>query len=191
MLYFTEYAISPDGKNEIGACVSQALTDAHLDVHSITGIVVDIGPGGTSSVRTGVAFANGLAYSLHVPILPVSAFEMIGIEAYEQFRRPVVTVIPSIKGNVYLGIYDGQSVTTHYGPIADLAALIDNEFTSIAIAGYEKARVALASQLQTCQFSDAGIQKVNAKRMLSLFHSLTNRLQTYPNLPIPITESTL
>lgn len=49
-------------------------------MHLLTGIVVDVGPGGFTGVRVGVTFAKAFAWAKKVPLFSVSAFNLISVD---------------------------------------------------------------------------------------------------------------
>ena len=64
--------------------VTRALNDAQLDWSDIDGIAVTSGPGLIGALLVGVAGAQGLAYGLGVPLLPVNHLEGHIFSAYLQ-----------------------------------------------------------------------------------------------------------
>jgi tRNA threonylcarbamoyl adenosine modification protein YeaZ len=82
--------------------ISKFLTKNSLKLQNLTKLAVITGPGGFSKVRTAVATANALAFSLMIPIIGVKAgakiepkvlLEASGIEQVEPFydREPNIT----------------------------------------------------------------------------------------------------
>ena len=101
---------------DLSSCLSFGLNFLNKKISDIGDIVVNIGPGGLSSVRGGVAFANGLSFSLAVPMVSYTSFDLLGYEAWKVEKSPVVCSIPASQGNVYLGLYHvGKVVTMRYG----------------------------------------------------------------------------
>ena len=93
-----------------GALVAETLTAAGATFGDVGTIAVDVGPGGLSSIRSAVAYANGLAFSLGVPIYPVSSLELMAIAARRVHPGPVLSLKPAHGGNVFAGLFaDGQS----------------------------------------------------------------------------------
>ena len=114
-----------------------ALKSCGKEAKDITGIIVDIGPGGTSRVRTGVAFANSLSYSSGVPVYPVSSMELAGVDAWSKHNLPVIATVKSIKGNAYIGLYNEGRVTIKYGPIEEIPLMTD-DIDSFAVVGFHR-----------------------------------------------------
>ena len=49
----------------------------NIDLNDLEGIIVNIGPGRFSGLRSGLAFAQGLALAKNLPIYPITQFELI------------------------------------------------------------------------------------------------------------------
>jgi tRNA threonylcarbamoyladenosine biosynthesis protein TsaB len=60
---------------ELLACIEAVLAEAEVSREAITAIAVDVGPGGYTGLRTGVATAQGLALGLGVPLAGVGRLE--------------------------------------------------------------------------------------------------------------------
>lgn len=72
----------------LGDLVAQTLAESGAAFRDIAAIAVDIGPGGLSSMRAAVAYANGLAFSLGVRIFPITSLELMAIAAAEKHDGP-------------------------------------------------------------------------------------------------------
>ncbi len=178
-------------KYDIGSLFTKLLAESNRQLTDIRSIVVDIGPGGTSSVRTGVAFANGLAYCLKVPILGLSSIEIIGLEVYRKTQLPVVVSMPSIKGNFYWGIYDNELVSIQYGPLENLVRSVESTYKNIALAGYNKSPVPFAGHFRNCEVTDSMGGKADISFAVRNVDKFSGKFSEYPNLPVPLTELTI
>ena len=97
--------------------VSRALADASLSFDDVDSIAVTAGPGLIGALLVGVAGAQGLAYGLGIPIVPVNHLEGHIYSAYLQ-REGAATPLPDrflalvISGG-HSAIYDvrGRSIT--------------------------------------------------------------------------------
>ena len=126
-----------DVNNELDDMLCDALKSCGKETKDITSIIVDIGPGGTSRVRTGVAFANSLSYSSEIPVYPVSSMELAGVDAGSKFKLPVISTVKSIKGNAYIGLYNEGQVTIKYGPIEEIPLMTEN-LSGFAVVGFHR-----------------------------------------------------
>lgn len=77
----------------VSELISEILTAVGRQCSDLSRIAVDVGPGGFTSVRVGVTFAKTLAWSLGVPIVSVTSFDLI------DSKRAVA--VPSKKGEWY------------------------------------------------------------------------------------------
>lgn len=151
-------------------------------------ILVDIGPGGTSSVRTGVAIANALGYSLGIPVAGVSSMELIGIEAYEKHNLPILSLVKSIRNNAYFGLYEPGKFNIEYGQFDDLAEKVCSQYSKIVLAGAQREKML---EKYAGQCIDSGLSFVNADILVSQREQFKSRAGLYPKYPDPITEQNL
>lgn len=167
----------------------KGLQEANVSIQQITSIIVDIGPGGTSSVRTGVAFANGLAYSLKIPVIPVSSFELIGADLWDTHQQNVLCIIKSIKTNIFAGLYDGSTITTYYGDREKLAATISKENKELVLAGFARSNDILVENMPQTQVNIVDYERVNPLAMIKYYEKFVHRAMRFPQLPTPINET--
>jgi len=190
LIYHQQADRAMRGHTGIYEIVVEALQAANMSASDITGIVVDTGPGGTSSVRTGVSFANGLSYSLDVPIVGVSSAELMGIEAYQKYKTPVVALFKSIKGNYYCGFYDGEKLEFKYTDLDTVSTHINAEYKDIIVAGNADG-IAKLSNLLTINKTLSNIHKVGAITLGENAPAFLAKSNKYPILPIPLTETNI
>ncbi len=174
-------------KKELFVLLNEGLNQTNTQVSDISEIIVDIGPGGTSSVRTGVSFANSLAYGLKIAVSAVSSFELIGLELWEKYKLPIVTTAKSIKNNAFISYFnDNELSKIVYGKIAEeLKYLIDNK--QIILAG---AHQDMISDLfgNDYEFTKSGILRATPEILIKHRSRFLERASQYPKIAIPITE---
>lgn len=124
---------------ELDTMLSLGLNHCGKQIKDISSIIVDVGPGGTSRVRTGVAFANSLSYTLGVPIYTASSMELAGLEAQHRWKLPSITTVKSIKGNAYIGLYDGSLTRLEFGIVEDLIPNMVQHLEEFVVVGYHRA----------------------------------------------------
>lgn len=101
------------GSRDYRMVLETGLQRLDAQLRDITEIFVDIGPGGLGVTRTGVAFANALAFSIGVPTTGVPAFELLGCDAATGSDQPVVILRKAARPFVHFGLYkDGR--LAHY-----------------------------------------------------------------------------
>ena len=83
-----------------------------IGISSFQGIVVTVGPGGFSAIRTGLAVGKGLALGASLPIVGVNSLET---SAYSNrfLRKYICSVIPAGRENVAWCTYTVDSLGWH------------------------------------------------------------------------------
>jgi len=186
----TEYL--EQGSQELDDFLSWGLQNCNRDVKEITHIIVDIGPGGTSRVRTGIAFANGLAYSLGIPVCTVSSMELAGIDAGTKFDGlPVINSIKSIKGNAYIGLYHQSLLSIHYGTIHEIVPQLVMDLERFVVVGFHREAIKQLPALCDKTIIDSGLSFGNARIMIEKSDLFIRNMHHFPVFAQPITEKTL
>jgi tRNA threonylcarbamoyl adenosine modification protein YeaZ len=114
---------------ELLAAIDGVLADAGVTKDELAAIVVAVGPGGYSGLRTGVATAQGLALALDLPLAGVSRLEA---QAYPHLApdRPVIAVHDPGRGQIAWAAYaQGRPA-----PEVVVAARIDSAERCVALA---------------------------------------------------------
>ena len=164
-----------DSDSESGGChpmdlaglVSQGLQSIGSDVASIASIALNIGPGGRTHTRAGVAFANALAYGLKIPIHPFSYFEIVAIEAARMTGLPALIAVGDSNGCAYVGLSNGGLVEDmRFGPLEQVVREMGRNLTQVAVAG--RVRQEIASTLDLPGVFDTGIERPDATVLLEL-----------------------
>ncbi|WP_415624399.1 hypothetical protein [Phytohabitans flavus] len=65
----------------VGELAAATLREAGHGFEDLERLAVNVGPGNLGSVRAGVSYANGLAFSLQVPVLGVDSLTLTAIQA--------------------------------------------------------------------------------------------------------------
>lgn len=158
VLYDSDADAPSAGRLDLGALVERALAASMLSPAGLDRIAVDIGPGGLNAVRSGVAFANGLAHSLGLGILPVTSFEIIGYRVWRAMRLPVLCVRGATETHLFVGIYDGGALQrTLLGSLADVSAMLSGLRGAYAVAGRFRQTLAHALPKLECSISDVEV----------------------------------
>jgi tRNA A37 threonylcarbamoyladenosine modification protein TsaB len=180
-----------DQKGELDDFLAAGLTYCKRAINEIANIIVDIGPGGTSRVRTGIAFANALAYSLNIDVTPVSSMELAGIDAWEKYGLPVINSVKSIKGNAYIGLYNNNFTSIKYGNISDIVPVMVNEFDTFVVVGFHREMIINLPSLKNKTIIDSSIPFGNAKFLIEKSDLFVGKKCGFPIYAQPITENTL
>jgi tRNA threonylcarbamoyladenosine biosynthesis protein TsaB len=121
---------------ELGELVARVLASAGAGFDDIGIIGVDVGPGGLSSIRAAVAYANGLAFALGVRIFPVSSLELMAMAAQQTDRGPVLCLKRGQGGTAYAGLFaDGETVDLRHGSPGSVVPAMVGGLARIRVAG--------------------------------------------------------
>jgi tRNA A37 threonylcarbamoyladenosine modification protein TsaB len=180
---------------ELDDLLLKGLNACGKDIAQIAHVIVDTGPGGTSRVRTGVAFANSLAYGLHVPVCPVSSMELSGLDAFARYGVPVVSTVKSIRGNAYVGYCDGRSgsdVQIEYGRLDEIVPRMVARIDRFVTVGAHRETIArLPALADTKTVIDSGMMYGNARLLIEKSDLFTGRGLLFPEFALPVTEQTI
>lgn len=172
---------------DVPALVQFALAHTEHKPADIGAIMVCQGPGGTSSIRSGVSFGNSLAYSLKIPIAAVNAFELMGIAAEAHFGCPVLITVKSIRGTAYGGwVANGQLQQTIYGPMEEVVRSLVDTTAEFAVAGAHREFVLDLFPQRTVH--DTGRKFGLASNLLLFLPQLKERQMRFPKYVLPLTE---
>ena len=120
----------------LGDLVTQTLAAHDATFSDVEAIAVDIGPGGLSSIRAAVAYANGLAFSLGVMIFPISSLELMAIAARRVHEGPLLCLKRGVGGNTYAGLFiDGEVAELRHGPAQSIVPEIAAGLAAVRVAG--------------------------------------------------------
>jgi tRNA threonylcarbamoyladenosine biosynthesis protein TsaB len=92
--------------------VEQLLKECETDPKELTKIVVANGPGSYTGVRIGVTLAKTLAWSLDIPLIPVSSLAALAASG-RNFTGYIAPIFDARRGQVYTGLYkfEGDHIT--------------------------------------------------------------------------------
>jgi len=182
-----------DNNKELYYLLQDALKVCNKKANDINHIIVDIGPGGTSRVRTGIAFVNSLAYSLNIPVSPVSTMELAGIDTYNKYGLPVVNSVKSIKGNAYVGFYEGENekVKIEYGRIEEIVPKFVDGIAHFVVVGAHREQIINLPALKGKTIIDSQMQYGNARIFIEKSELFIGRGLLFPQFVMPVTEQTI
>ncbi|MDR0395311.1 MAG: hypothetical protein LBH77_09160 [Tannerella sp.] len=177
---------------ELFGMLSRGLKRCDKKVTDIGRIIVDTGPGGTSRVRTGIAFVNGLSYGLDVPVCPVSSMELAGLDAYGRFKLPVIGTVKSIKGNAYIGFFNEEKpVVIEYGKIEDVLPEMLGDTERFSVVGFHREQIINMPSMRDKTIVDSRLFFGNARLLIEKSDLFLDRDIKFPHFAQPITEETL
>ena len=131
----------------LGGLALTVLDSAGHTFADIDALTVDIGPGNLGSVRVGVAYVNGLAFSLDRPIFPADCLTLLARAARTSADQAVLCLRNAGSGNVYAGLFrDGEQPAWRHGPLDRVVPELADGLPEVLVAGSFRAdaREALA-----------------------------------------------
>ena len=107
--------------------ITQTLLDQTHDIPpaNLTGIIINVGPGRFSGIRSGIAFALGLARSLSIPLYAVSHTQLLAHKVNSQ--QPFTVAIDARKNQAYLQRFHASSPTSDIQLVGVSVALSGQE----------------------------------------------------------------
>jgi tRNA threonylcarbamoyl adenosine modification protein YeaZ len=119
-----------------GELVAQTLSAATATFGDVGTVAVDVGPGGLSSIRSAVAYANGLAFSLGVRIFSISSLELMAIAARSARSGPVLSLKRAHGGNIFAGLFaDGEVADMRHGQPGSVVPAIAAGLEMVRVTG--------------------------------------------------------
>jgi len=108
--------LSNGGSERLLPWVHELLAEAGLTLAQIDGIAFGAGPGGFTGLRLSCGVAQGLAWGLDRPVLPVSTLEALALASG---RRQVWACLDARMNEVYSAVYavDGDGVRQLMAPV--------------------------------------------------------------------------
>ena len=98
--------IKSDMSSKILTIIDEALNNSDLSLKSIDKIFAVTGPGSFTGVRIGVTIAKTIAWSLNIPVIPISSLEYMATT--QTNKKYIVCMIDARRGNVFAGIYNNE-----------------------------------------------------------------------------------
>lgn len=80
-----------------------------VNLNQLTGIIINVGPGRFSGVRSGLAFAKGLAHAKNIPLYAATHFEAI---AYKSNKDGLHIALDARKQEAYTQSFSEQKATS-------------------------------------------------------------------------------
>ena len=162
---------------DLPGLVTGLLADAGYAFADLQRVAVDVGPGNLTAVRTGVAYANGLAFALGIGVVTADSLELMAARA----GQPVLCLRNAGGGAAY-----GRLGPDYlHGPLAALAARVRTG--AVAVAGDFRAEV--ARLLPGVLVEDTGIAGPDPATLLRLTADRTPLDPTRERAAAPLTET--
>jgi tRNA threonylcarbamoyladenosine biosynthesis protein TsaB len=157
-------------------------------------IVVDVGPGNLTSVRSGVAYANALSYALGVRLLGPNSLELLALSARapgatpRSPQPPVLGLRKAGGTTVYAGLFgvDGAPPAYAVGELSDVVKRVAADRPAFTVAGAFRDRVAGVLP-EGSEVTDSGLELPDARAVHSWF--LAQPPAASGGLLVPLTEN--
>jgi tRNA threonylcarbamoyladenosine biosynthesis protein TsaB len=105
---------------ELAPAFAEMLTHTGVKVDEIQALGVALGPGSFTSLRVGLAFVKGLAFSRNLPVMGVNTLSVVAA-SQPLSALPLACVLPAGRGRLALGWYDAQN--NGWQPIGSLSVV--------------------------------------------------------------------
>ena len=123
-------------QSTLGELLQECLLEIDKAMGDLTEIIVDLGPGGLSSTRVGVSFANALSYGMRLNLLGVSALRMQIHDVGPNCRTPTLSMRPAPGGQSIWALFDGSDLTASgCGNPDEVIAEYQKLFGTITVVG--------------------------------------------------------
>ncbi len=134
------FSDQPSGRVEspvyLRKAVEASLEQSGHGTADIDAVAVDVGPGGLMATRSGVTFANVLAYALGKPLIALNSFDLVGREAWQAHGLPVFCVRPTTEGDALAAVFDQDGLgPVTFGALERQVDDIAGRFEKLTVAG--------------------------------------------------------
>jgi len=185
VLYHSADIPDLNSDKDLGLLLQTGLDHASLKIADIDLISINIGPGGLGAVRSGVSFANGLAFGLGKPLLPLNAFELCGFEAAKNHADPILITSNAADGKAYGGVFhkgDVSSVT--YGLLPDIVTELTADLSRCCVAGTHQDKMPEILETMACVKTDIKFASAVTQLELIAAQDMTARAILEPAAPL-------
>lgn len=166
---------------DLGLLLRTGLEETGRNIKETSLITINIGPGGLGAVRSGVSFANGLSFGLGVPLLPLTAFELVGYKVSQKGGAPVLITSNAADGHAYGGLYAQDALQEYrFGLLGEVAGDLCSDISSAFLAGTHQEE--LSAFLPDMKLEKTGIKFASARTHLEYIatHDIAARLTHEP-----------
>ena len=152
---------------ELSDQILNGLETIGAQVRDIRAIAINIGPGGLSSIRTGIAFSNALAFSLSIPIYPFNYFQIVAKEILKMSDLPAIVAVPAAGDRAYVGLVRGGSVELmRFGSLASVVRAVGADLKEVAVVG--RLRLQLLPLLRPAKVVDTMIETPDCRVLFEM-----------------------
>lgn len=127
--------IKNDMASKIMTIIEKGLNESNISVHLIDKIFVIDGPGSFTGVRIGVTIAKTIAWSLNIPVIPISSLEYMATT--DSSKKYLIPMIDARRGNVFAGIYDTKLNCIKSASLINLEELLNGKDENYKLISYD------------------------------------------------------
>ncbi|MBA2280165.1 MAG: tRNA (adenosine(37)-N6)-threonylcarbamoyltransferase complex dimerization subunit type 1 TsaB [Actinomycetota bacterium] len=156
---------------------------ARIELHEISCVAVDLGPGLFTGLRVGIAAAKAMAHALRVPMIGVPSLDLLAFPV-RHTSRLIVAAIDAKRGEVFYAFYRQvpggvQRVSAHQlGSPDDLASELLATPDEVLMVGDGALRYHDAFDgLKRVELADQGFAHPSASSLVQLAHARALREQ--------------
>lgn len=124
--------------------ITHVLSEADTSPGELDFIAVSRGPGGFTGVRMGIGVAQGLAFSLNKPVIPVSTLAVLAQQGFDQGADEVLALLDARMHEVYWAFFR-RFEQEHFFAISEERITLP---TDVAVEWTQEKRLALGPGLQ-------------------------------------------
>jgi len=150
---------------------------ARVDLHEISCVAVDLGPGLFTGLRVGVASAKAIAHALRVPMIGVPSLDLLAFPVRFSPRR-IVAAIDARRGELFYAFYRQvpggvQRLSDHQiGTPDDLASeLLASGEDSLLVGDGAQRYAEVFEGLSRVEVADHGLAYPSAASLVQLAHA--------------------
>jgi tRNA threonylcarbamoyladenosine biosynthesis protein TsaB len=126
--------------DSIGALAAAVLADTGHAFTALGLLAVNAGPGNLTSVRAGIAYVNGLAFSVGAEVVSVDALTLLAREVSPELDEPVLCLRNAGTGHAYAGLFRaGQEPVLRHGQLDAVVRELAGSLPSLYVAGVFRA----------------------------------------------------
>ena len=134
-IYFFHKKIMEDLSVKLMTLIDEALTNCSLKINDINKIYIVNGPGSFTGIRIGLTIAKVIAWSLNIPIIPISSLELIASTRTE--TDYIIPYIDARRGNCFTAVYDNELNVIKEDQFINFEEFINSIDKSYKIVTYE------------------------------------------------------
>lgn len=120
---------------ELAPAVEQLLQQSGSAISSLSALGVALGPGSFTSLRVGLAFAKGLAFSLNLPLIGIPTLEILAAPLAPNKNFALACLLAAGRGRLAVGWYSASAAgwqASAESPLVTSAEALAAEITSPA-----------------------------------------------------------